>query len=317
MMMASDHSSPRASAPPPVAVKPDFRSGKYRLADAIVLLAGVLLIVAGALSGYNLLRGAVTSHYFFHTAAVLLELAAGVWFISGKGIYYALRAGILLFLVFISVAAFRGWEGRTDCGCFGPVPMNPWITTTLDGLVLVIFLCAASQLPQAVQKARGRPWLASFTALAIISSSIAGRYYLRPAMLHANGRLTGGHGVTLLQPPAWDGRRFPLAAYIPHSSTIMHGRWLAIIYLHTCPVCQHTIAGISRRLEKSPQHHVALLQLPPYGPLPKGVAAANMLRLKVNNSRLWRPPFLPVLVDLNNGQVTRVRSYIPGAWFGF
>jgi hypothetical protein len=26
---------------------------------------------------------------------------------------------------------------------------------------------------------------------------------------------------------------------------------------------------------------------------------------------------LPVLVDLHNGVVTRVRSYIPGAWYGF
>jgi hypothetical protein len=315
--MISDHSSPKFSGPPPLAAKPEFSPGKFHLIDSIVLLVGLLLIGAGLLSGYNLLRGAVSSHYFFHTTAILLELAAGVWFISGKGIYYAVRSGILLFLVFITVAAFRGWEGRTDCGCFGPVPVNPWLTTTLDGLVLVFFFRAASRLPKTVQKSRWRPWLAGLAALAIISIGIFGGYYLRPAMLHANGQITGGHGVTWMQPPAWDGRLFPLAAYIPDSSTIMRGRWLAIIYFHSCPVCQHTIAGITRRLEKKPKHNVALLQLPPYGPLPNGTAAASMRRLKVTDSRLWRPPFLPVLVDLDNGHVVRVRSYIPGAWFGF
>ena len=55
---------------------------KRPLAQWILLLAGVVLVIAGALKGYDLLRGEVTKNYFFHAAELLMELAAGVWFIS-------------------------------------------------------------------------------------------------------------------------------------------------------------------------------------------------------------------------------------------
>ena len=290
---------------------------RYTRGDWVLLLAAIVLIIAGALKGYDLLRGAVLNHYFFHTADVMLELAAGVWFISSVAAFYARRAGILLFTIFLCVSIFRGWQGQTDCGCFGPVPMNPWITATMDGLILLLFTVVQSNRPRTGHTVRWRKALAGLMALVIVTAGIGGGFYLCPAMLHANGKLTGGRGVVLMQPPAWNGKRFPLAAYVSGSRLIMHGQWLAVIYFHTCPVCQHTIAEITRRLKLNPRHQVALIELPPYGPLPKGIVDPKIVRLKLKATRLWHPPFLPVLVDLNNGKVTRVRSYIPGAWYGF
>ena len=283
----------------------------------ILFLAGVVLIIAGVLKGYDLLRGAVTKNYFFHTTEVLMELAAGVWFMSSVAGYYALRAGVLLFTVFLAVSLHRAWQGQVNCGCFGPVPMNPWITATLDAAILLLLLAAMPKVPKKSPAVAWRKIFSGIVALGIAAGMIGGKVYLQPGMLHANGTITGGHGVIFMRPPAWDVKRFPAADYIPDSRAIMHGKWLAVIYFHTCPVCQHAIAGISRRLKKSPDHHVALIQLPPYGPLPKGLANAKMLRLAFEDTHIWRPPFLPVLVDLDNGVVTRVQSYIPGNWFGF
>ena len=310
--MTSDSSTtvPAAtpSQPPPPKLQP---------AQWVLFLAGAVLIIAGMLKGYDLLRGAVSKNYFFHSAEVLLELAGGIWFISSTAAYYALRAGALMFTIFLAVALHRAWQGQINCGCFGPVPMNPWITSAMDGVFLLLLIAMIPKQAKIAPALRWRKILAGLLALLILCGILGGGYYLRPGMLHADGKLTGGHGVVFMQPPAWDAKRFPMADYIHGASAIMHGTWLAVLYFHTCPVCQHAIAGISRRLLKNPNHHVALIQLPPYGSLPPGIVDPHMLRLKAVDTHIWRPPFLPVLVDLHDGVVTRVRSYIPGAWFGF
>ncbi len=310
MMTEQSTIQPAPTAPQPQAVK-------RHLANWVLFLAGVVLIIAGMLKGYDLLRGEVTKNYFFHCAEVLLELVAGIWFTSSIAAYYALRVGALLFTIFLAVSLHRAWQGQINCGCFGPVPVNPWITAAMDGLFLLLLLTV---IPKQAKTALAEGWrkaLAALLALGILCSIVAGGFYLQPGMLHADGTLTGGHGVVFMQPPAWDTSRFPMASYVHGSKAIMHGKWLAVIYFHTCPVCQHAIAGISRQLEEHPGHHVALIQLPPYGPLPRGIVNAQMLQLRASNVHIWRPPFLPVLVDLHNGIVTRVRSYIPGAWYGF
>ncbi len=301
----------------PASPIPQPQTVKRRAADWVLFLAGAILIIAGMLKAYDLLRGAVTTEYFFHCTEVLMELAAGVWFISSIAAYYALRAGALLFTIFLAVSLHRAWQGQINCGCFGPVPMNPWITATMDGIFLLMLLAVIPAQAKTAPAERWRKILSALLGLGILCGIMGGAYYLKPGMLHANGTLTGGHGVVFMQPPAWYAKRFPLAHYVPGSTAMMHGKWLAVIYFHTCPVCQHAIAGISRRLEAHPDHHVALIQLPPYGPLPKGIINAHMLQLKASDAHIWRPPFLPVLVDLHNGVVTRVRSYIPGAWYGF
>ena len=310
MMTEQSTIQPAPTAPQPQAVK-------RHLANWVLFLAGVVLIIAGMLKGYDLLRGEVTKNYFFHSAEVLLELVAGIWFTSSIAAYYALRVGALLFTIFLAVSLHRAWQGQINCGCFGPVPMNPWITATMDAAILLLLLAAMPKVSKKSPAVAWRKILAGIVALGIAAGLIGGKFYLQPGMLHANGTITGGHGIIFMRPPAWDARRFPAADYIPGSRAVMHGKWLAVIYFHTCPVCQHAIAGISRRLKKSPNHNVALIQLPPYGPLPKGLANAKMLRLAFEDTHIWRPPFLPVLVDLDNGVVMRVRSYIPGNWFGF
>jgi hypothetical protein len=315
--MTASNPSPNPSASRTATVDAGPVKLKFKAAYWVLLIAGVVLLIAATLKGYDLLRGVVTKNYFFHTLQVLLEFAAGIWLISSAATYHALRAGALLFAIFLGVSVYRGLQGQTDCGCFGPVPMNPWITASMDAVMLLWFITAALQLPRAIPAIRWRKILAPWLAVLMLIGGVIGGIYVQPARLHANGKITGGHGVVMMQPPAWDGKPFPLARYVRDSGTIMHGQWLAVIYFHSCPVCQHTIAGISRRLQKSPSHNVALLQLPPYGPLPHGIADARMLRLKLSDARLWHPPFLPVLVDLNHGMVTRVRSYIPGAWYGF
>ncbi|MHB1767046.1 MAG: MauE/DoxX family redox-associated membrane protein, partial [Phycisphaerae bacterium] len=236
MMTEQSTIQPAPTAPQPQAVK-------RHLANWVLFLAGVVLIIAGMLKGYDLLRGEVTKNYFFHSAEVLLELVAGIWFTSSIAAYYALRVGALLFTIFLAVSLHRAWQGQINCGCFGPVPMNPWITAAMDGIFLLLLLAV---IPKQAKTALAEGWrkaLAALLALGILCSIIAGGFYLQPGMLHADGTLTGGHGVVFMQPPAWDKKRFPMASYVHDSKVIMRGKWLAVIYFHTCPVCQHAIAG--------------------------------------------------------------------------
>lgn len=45
---------------------------------------------------------------------------------------------VAIFVVFLSINAYAGIIGYSECGCFGPLKVNPWLTAVLD--VVFIFL---------------------------------------------------------------------------------------------------------------------------------------------------------------------------------
>lgn len=288
------------------------------------ILTGLVLIVAAALKSVDMFNGIVTQHLFWHLVEILLETAVGLWLVSGRTARLAAMVTVSLFAVFTGVSATRGLTGHTSCGCFGPVHVNPWLTMMLDLMIVLVMLWSmgggTKGLSQPVKPHSLRRVLALLLAVGIIWFGVWGRQYWRPAFLHANGQITGGHGLLFTTPPGWYGRPMPVLQYIVNGHMLESGHWLVVIYYHGCPVCQQAIASLAKHYRaKKPAHvRIALLQLPPWGHLPAGLAPKSWVRLKLGNQFTWRVnPGIPSLVDLRKGRVTQVRVYAPGTFSGF
>lgn len=285
-------------------------------------LIGLLLIAAALLKGVNLASGVTNTHVYFHIVEVLSEWALGLWLICGLARRHAMAISLAAFAAFAGVSLVGALTGRHSCGCFGPIKINPWFTFALDAAIILSLAAQWKLGPVAPLGVRFRRWRGLW-AIALAGLSVAaaawGWQYWRPAVLDTNGRIIGGHGVVTLEPADWNGHAFPLVRYLPHSLRIQQGRWLVILYYHGCPACQHALAVIGRRLQKTHRlHQVARIELPPFGRLPAGIHTAGMLHLRLPVSRQWLvKPAIPLLIDLENGKVVRVRLFISGLWHGF
>ena len=294
------------------------------------IFTGLVLLTSGALKGIDLVNGSTSHHLLIDLLELLMELAIGIWLISGRTARTAAQVTICLFLVFAGVSAYRGVRGDASCGCFGPVHVNPWITVTLDLFILGIMAWSMRRGIAGKPRPAGQYTLRNVAALllvvALVWMGFRGSRYWRPAYLHADGQITGGHGLLFTTPPGWYGRNLPVQRFITGGGSgqvanqLSYGRWLVIIYYHGCPECQQAIASLARHYrQKKPAHiHIALLQLPPWGHLPAHLAPADWLKLKLDRQFTWRiNPGIPSLVNLRDGKVTRVRVYAPGTFNGF
>ncbi len=290
------------------------------LAAAVALL----LFIAAALKLSDYLQGAVQAYPQAYVAEIIFELVLATALISGvarRAILW-LTAGV--FLIFMAVTLHRALEGRHSCGCFGSVKVNPWITFALDVAIFISIAISLRHFPSAASSGRRRVPIFLLTLVAVLLCAAALTWFYRPGQLYPSGQLTGGHGPITMNPPNWYGKRLPLLRFIRSSHLLAKGTWLVVVYFHDCPDCQAEIRQIHRHLQARARRalaavvpHVALVQLPPFGPLPPTVSTAAMVRLKMKSSRRWLPPFLPVLIQIHNGVVRRVGTHLRGHWFGF
>jgi hypothetical protein len=289
--------------------------------DMLPIFIALLLYIAAALKLVKFLQAGVRSDPHFYLAEVLFELILASALLSGFARRIVIKLTGLVFVIFLTVTLDRALHGRHSCGCFGNVKVNPWITSTLDTTIIIAILI---HLKQSHINRPLRQGAAGFAALLIAVLVCTGLVvtYFRPAHLLPDGRLIGGHGPVVCNPPSWYGRKLPLMRFIKSAGPLRAGTWLIVMYFHQCPECQAEIRLIDRHLiarivQHRPLPKVALLQIPPFGTLPRGVPTRYMHLMRMKTSRHWLPPFLPVLIGIHNGSVTRVGTRVPGQWFGF
>ncbi|MBC8481316.1 MAG: hypothetical protein H8D47_01455 [Planctomycetes bacterium] len=112
---------------------------------AIMVVAGMILIVAAVLKIHQLLAEPIISKtfwesWFFFVMQIPLEIGLGIWLLCGL----FRKAGWLLavsgYTVFIAATAHKVLIGAASCGCFGTVEVNPWITLFAIDVPVVIGL---------------------------------------------------------------------------------------------------------------------------------------------------------------------------------
>ncbi|HMD55286.1 MAG TPA: hypothetical protein VKJ65_12115 [Phycisphaerae bacterium] len=279
-------------------------------------VAAVLLLAAG-LKSFDLFSGAVEGNLYWPIVEVLCEFILGGALISSLYFFQSLWLALVMFAVFLLVSIHKIWIGSESCGCFGPVQVNPRFSLALDVFIILLLLITLRHTRSKIVFRFWRLVTAGIIMLFLAVGGVWGAIYLQPAQLQSDGRLIGGHGVVYFQPFDWQGQKLPLLPFISGGDVLESGHWLLVIYYHECPICQQAVATVSAHLKSDPNHRVALLQIPPFGALPSGIASPGMLELKLDGQRRWRPPLLPILLDLDGGKITAARAYVPGAWWGF
>lgn len=142
-------------------VRHDFR--KSLMVTIIPPAVGVTLSIAALLKVIEFIHHPDRQRVsWFDLASIGSELFLGLWLISGALPEAARRVAIGCFSVFACYTFYEALAGKTDCGCFGQVKVNPWFTVVLDVAVVLalVFLAkpAANLLwLQAVGQAENGP----------------------------------------------------------------------------------------------------------------------------------------------------------------
>lgn len=79
---------------------------------------------------------------FSHLATVGLEGALAAWLISGFRRVWSHDVALCYFAVAFCIATWRGLGSEPTCGCFGAVPVSPWLAAGIDVLAVLALLAA-------------------------------------------------------------------------------------------------------------------------------------------------------------------------------
>jgi hypothetical protein len=248
---------------------------------------------------------------WFLIAVVEFELFFGLWLLSGlfpssfgreaggEGLTWLAALGC--FSLFACVSLYKALSGAASCGCFGPVRVNPWYTTTLDVALVAALL---RWRPNGLSDLKFRQ-LATRTAcvlLAWLSVGLPAAYAMgsySDTTLSDAGEVIGDGRIVVLEPETWIGVRFPLLNYVDVGEKLQEGKCLVLLYHPNCPLCRETIRNLRRLSEEAGTRRVALIEMPPYEK-PSDAGDCRGLTLidgRLRNTREWfvRTPVVLVL----------------------
>lgn len=311
--------------------------------------AGLILLCSAVLKLSQMIQSPVLppspmSIPGFDFVLIGTEIFLGLWLLGGAFAGTARIAAILCFAIFGSYTLYEAVSGRANCGCFGQVPVNPWITLALDTTILA--LLALSGRPRSSRRggavnehaakengtqtaARGnggnRPpiWrhvlpVVAATTVALVVAAGTAMLHPKPARV-ANGMATADGGkIVILEPQKWVGHRLPVLGHIIAQSggaglsdKIEHGQWIVLFYHASCDECQKAISVYERFVQQQAALKdaigVAFVRAPSDSP---GTAHQRLFDINaallgaLDNSRKW---FIttPAATELKNGTVIR------------
>ena len=281
------------------------------ISDMVLKALGLLLLTAAVLKGYELLTVPVANKDLWSWRPLLIfqvevELALGIWLLSGLFKPLAWLASLLCFGLFCCVTLYLALTGAASCGCFGTVHVNPWITLAVIDLPAVVLLSALR--PKGVRATLACSWTLALRTLrlslraarrlprsshshlrTVLLKSLSGFFSARVLATCFVGLIALGASTPILalgtpatvtstyevlEPETWVGKDLSILQYIDIAETLSTGRWLVLLYHYDCPDCGRIIPQYARKacdLAGNPDFpRIALVAIPPYGPEPIG-----------------------------------------------
>ncbi len=304
----------------------------------LVLAVGLLSAAAAMMKSRQYVRLPAAEHGQweipdFVPVLITFEIFLGLWLMSGAFPAAARRVAIGCFGSFACYTLFEAFAGKTDCGCFGQVHVNPWYTFILDvSLVLMLtFFGKPGRGNAGPSRWAQRKWpvaLAAAIGLAI-GFTVA---ILHPKVVSdANGLAAADNGrIVILEPHKWLHHRLPVLGNIVAQGSakalgnrLSFGRWIVMFYHASCDECQQTIpvyeALAQREMLSGKAPHVAFVRVPsnPPNPVLSGLFDSRVaLHGTLDTSHQWFAT-TPIVVELRGGIVHRVatgRSAMTPRW---
>jgi thiol-disulfide isomerase/thioredoxin len=282
-------------------------------------VTGLVLLVASILKIHQLLTEPIISRGFwesweFFLIQIPLELGLGIWLVCGLFRKAGRLLGLIAFGGFILVTLHKGLIGAESCGCFGRVPVNPWIT--LFVIDIPIFICLAVFRPKG-EKLLGPPWPnpAHFFAIAIPTFILLPtiEYILitnKQAKPNVEDWVSKTSKTAIVEPnlsvEQVAQNLWPMLKDIDIKQQLQTGLWVVLLYHYDCPDCAQAMPKYEEMYDSLKGNenviNFAFVEMPPYGNEKQQLASpdSHVTRGKLNDAKKW---FLqtPVVVVLHNG----------------
>ncbi|MBQ3822899.1 MAG: hypothetical protein II807_07615 [Thermoguttaceae bacterium] len=246
--------------------------------------------------------------------AVLFESGFAIWLLGGLFPKFTRIATALLFTFFAAVSLSKGLHGLDSCGCFGAKRVNPYVTFSLDAvIVLLSTFCAftAGSSPSVSESKPGRARLIATLAASCAVSAAFGAtvlYMLETrapvALLEQDQKIKRGASV-ILDANLWIGKPFPLAPFCAEGKRLSTGRWLVMIHRIDCSECRRAFP-IVLKAAKEENLPLALVNIDPETEVDaEGDVALND---RLSPGYRWFAE-TPVVFTLDEGIVGEIRKY--------
>jgi hypothetical protein len=284
--------------------------------SCLSFVLGTVLLAAAALKGHQLITGYVPgktllTSWTFQLLTIEVELALGIWLVSGFYKRYAARVALGYFVILAGASAYLVTAAAECCGCLGRLAISPWFTLVFDlAAISSLLLCPLSK-ERSTDGFSSKPYLAT--------SLIAGCCFLGLFLLvaapdrYVASTLDGNRGqdgdLVVLDVENWQGKRLPVLDYLDIGPRLGAGRWMLILYHSDCPRCDDAITKEDGTVRDG-DLGLALVQVP----RSTGLAGEPRLTLRkpfvlgsLSPSRRW-VVVTPVVLTLENGIVTHVQG---------
>jgi thiol-disulfide isomerase/thioredoxin len=250
--------------------------------DIVLKILSLLLLTGAVLKGWQLLTEPMANNGIWTNRVFLIltgeiEIALGVWLLSGLFKKVAWLIALGCFTLFSFITLYKGLSGAQSCGCFGSVHVNPWITLFAIDIPAVILLSvfrpgiSLADRPESIKTLIQRiltplPSIPRFTTtvsvgLAILAVAGCVLAFNKPA------KVTGGYEV--LEPEEWIGKKLPIIEDIDISKELKKGTWLVLFFHYDCPDCITAIREYQRNASDLAGNEdflkIAFVEVPPYG----------------------------------------------------
>lgn len=276
---------------------------------AVQFVLALVLLVAAGLKSYQLATepSISPSSRLLDAIVVQIEVTLGCWLLSGWKRLLAWRIALVWFALLAIVSISRAILGSESCGCFGRIPVSPWLTSAFNIVAIAALVRWQPKGSSIEAVVASRPlYVRSLLCLWIVALPFTLALATQPPnTLMLDGVVKSASKPIVLQPTEWPGHRLPLLAYIDVGSTLTHGKWTLLFYHHDCARCQAALpaycALAGQQAASGIDAKVALIQFPPYGPRPAIDSPA--FHGRVDDSYQWLMD-APAEVHIDEGVVT-------------
>lgn len=285
----------------------------YRRAGQMItrlFVAGVLL-VAAYFKFTQLLTPDIRTGRLWHLLQVQGEFLLAVWLLSGLFRRTAFAVVAACFVAFTVVSLQKAISGATSCGCFGRAEVNPWVTVSLDVVIVVLLLLWFPSGPTRRPRRLLQFILYPSAIVVLLLMTYLGVTY-HPGRLLPDGRITGDPRHVELTPDDWVDHAFPLAPYLIDAPDFRTGRWNLMFVRRDCPLCHDALEDLRTQAGTYPDKdllsRIVIVEVPPDGPFP----LLDSLRptfppARLRDDRDWTL-LTPTVIKLHDGVVTSVAS---------
>jgi hypothetical protein len=141
----------------------------------VTAVIAILLLTAALAKTYQLATeliswDAFTRAEYLLVAIIVVELALASLILSGRHVRLTRILALATFLAFAAYSLYLALRDEPSCGCFGRVPVSPWVTFVLD--LAIVGTLLISRTPATARSNAGRilrPYLAGAAGLCLAS----------------------------------------------------------------------------------------------------------------------------------------------------